>query len=105
MDEDDYAWIDLYLHNQYQGQVSSMQGENSEYWINKFGSLIGGIGKVIAIVTDWEDPVMLTRIWCLFELDTAIDTGAELKFVAMGSQRQDLSMNLNRKFEELDGRS
>ena len=79
-----------------------MQDENSEYWINKFGSLIGGIGKVIAIVADWEDPVTLTRIWYLFELNAAIDTGAELKFVATGSQRQDLSMNLKRKFDELD---
>ena len=61
MDEADYAWIDLYLHNQYQGAVSSMQDENSEYWVDKFGSLIGGIGKVIAIVTDWENPVSTLR--------------------------------------------
>lgn len=65
MREDDYAWIDLYLHNQYQGAVSTIGDENSVYWINKFGELISGIGKVIAIVTDWEKPVMLTRIWCL----------------------------------------
>ena len=50
------------------GAVSKMQDENSEYWVSKFGQLIGGIGKVIAIVTDWESPVMLTRIWCLFEM-------------------------------------
>ena len=31
MDEADYAWIDLYLHNQYQGAVSSIGDENSEY--------------------------------------------------------------------------
>lgn len=101
MSEDDYAWIDLYLHNQYQGAVSSIGHENSEYWINKFGDLVGGIGRVLAIVTDWESPVMLTRIWCLFELNAAIDTGAELRFVATMAERQDLSLNLNRKFQGL----
>ena len=94
MGEEDYAWIDLYLHNQYQGQVSEMQEENSGYWIDKFGQLIRSIGKVIAIVTDWEKPVMLTRIWCLFELNAAIDTGAELRFVSTAAQRQGLSLNL-----------
>lgn len=102
MDEEDYAWVDLYLHNQYQGPVSSIGDENSEYWIEKFGSLIGGIGKVIAIVTNWESPVMLSRIWCLFELNAAIDTGAELRFVATTQQRMDLSLNLNEKFNGLD---
>jgi hypothetical protein len=101
MADDDYAWIDLYLHNQYQGAVSTIGDENSMYWINKFGELIAGIGKVVAIVTDWEKPVMLTRIWCLFELNAAIDTGAELKFVATAAQRQELSLNLDKKFQGL----
>eukprot|EP01045_Picozoa_sp_COSAG04_P018514 COSAG04_NODE_1718_length_5812_cov_4.154210_3_plen_980_part_00 len=102
LEENDYAWVDLYLHNQYQGPVSTIGDENSMYWINKFGELVGGIGKVIAIVTDWEAPVMLTRIWCLFELNAAIDTGADLRFVATAAERQDLSLNLNDKFESLD---
>lgn len=102
MAEDDYAWVDLYLHNQYQGAVSTMQAKNSGYWIDKFSSLIGGIGKVIAIVTDWESPVMLTRIWCLFELNAAIDTDAELRFVATAAERLDLSLNLQEKFEQLE---
>ena len=101
MVEEDYAWIDLYLHNQYQGAVSTIGDENSEYWVKKFGELIGGIGKVIAIVTDWESPVMLTRIWCLFELNAAIDTGAALRFVASSAQRMDLMLNLQEKFKYL----
>ena len=97
--EDDYAWVDLYLHNQYQGPVSTIGDENSMYWINKFGELVGGIGKVIAIVTEWEKPVMLTRIWCLFELNAAIDTGAELRFVSTAVERQGLSLNLGNQFQ------
>ena len=102
MSDDDYAWIDLYLHNQYQGAVSTIGDENSMYWVRKFGELVGGIGKVIAVVTDWEAPVMLTRIWCLFELNAAIDTGAELNFVASAAQQRDLSMHLNEKFKQLE---
>ena len=83
--------------HQYQGAVSTIGDENSEYWINKFGELVGGIGEVMAIVTDWEAPVILTRIWCLFELNAAIDTGAELRFVATLAEQQDLSLNLDRK--------
>ena len=94
--EDDYAWIDLYLHNQYSGTQSTA------YLIQRFDSLVGGIGRVIAIVTDWEDPVLLKRIWCLFELNSAIDTGADLTFVASTEQRMGLSLNLADKFRELD---
>jgi hypothetical protein len=101
MDEDDYAWIDLYLHNQYQGAVSDIGDENSMYWINKFGHLIGSIGKVIAIVTDWAAPTMLKRIWCLFELNAAIESGAELRFVAAGKERLDFTLNLYSRFEGL----
>ena len=102
MADEDYAWIDLYLHNQYQGAVSDIGAENSEYWVNKFGSLIAGIGKVIAIVTNWESPVMLARIWCLFELNAAVDAGAELRFVSTLAEKQDLSLHLNEKFQSLD---
>ena len=102
MGEEEYAWIDLYLHNQYQGAVSDIGDANSMYWIDKFGQLIRGIGKVIAIVTDWEKPMMLTRIWCLFELNAAIDSGAVLKFVSTAAERQDLSLNLADKFEYLE---
>ena len=98
LDEDDFAWIDLYLHNQYQGPVSDIGDENSQYWINKFGDLVGGIGKVTAFMTDWENPVMLTRIWCLFELNAAIDMDVELKFVATAKEQLELSLNLNKKF-------
>ena len=101
MKAEDYAWIDLYLHNQYQGPVSSIGNENSEYWVTKFGELIGGIGCVVAIVTDWEEPVMLSRIWCLFELNAAIDTRAELRFVATAAEQLDLSINLQGKFLKL----
>ena len=102
MGEDDYAWIDLYLHNQYQGAVSTIGDENSQYWVNKFSELIGGIGKVIAIVTEWECPTMLTRIWCLFELHAAIDSGAELKFVASAKEKLGFSLQLNDTFKNLD---
>eukprot|EP01046_Picozoa_sp_COSAG06_P091230 COSAG06_NODE_37515_length_434_cov_1.014925_1_plen_105_part_10 len=45
---------------------------------------------------------MLTRIWCLFELNAAIETGAELRFVSTAAERQSLSLNLNKKFQQLD---
>ena len=44
---------------------------------------------------------MLMRIFCLFELNSALTTGAELKFVASAKLRQELSMNLAEKFSEL----
>ena len=98
MAEEDFAWIDLYLHNQYQLRTE----EENSGWIDKFGSLIAEIGKVIAIVTDWESPAMLTRIWCLFELNAAIDAGAELKLVATAAQKQELVVNLMDKFKLLE---
>jgi hypothetical protein len=107
LEDDDYAWIDLYLHNQFEGSLAATTAENTGYWINKFEQLVGGIGRVVAIVTNWEDPDLLKRIWCLFELNAAIEQldlavhPERLKFVASAAQKQDLSMNLNEKFQQL----
>eukprot|EP01044_Picomonas_judraskeda_P022954 COSAG03_NODE_5883_length_1156_cov_1.553453_1_plen_216_part_10 len=47
---------------------------------------------------------MLTRIWCLFELNAAIETGAVLKFVSTEVERQSLSLSLGGKFQQLGAR-
>jgi tetratricopeptide (TPR) repeat protein len=76
MKDDDFAWIDMFMYTQYNNGDGS-----TEAWIKRFELLVGDIGRVVAIITPWEDPIALRRIWCLFELICAMRTGARLQVV------------------------
>ena len=67
MDEEDYAWIDIFVYPQFS------EGDGSTgAWIKRFDNMIVGIGKVVAVMNRWRKPIPLERIWCLFELVCAM---------------------------------
>ena len=91
---EDFVWIDLYLHNQFSGTLGS------EFWIGRFSNLVERIGKVVAVMTPWNDPVPLRRIWCLFELVCAIqgkDKGVALELILAEEQKRNLIRAVRRE--------
>ena len=40
----------------------------------EFGPRVQAIGRLLPMLEPWDDPIYLSRAWCLFELYTAIDT-------------------------------
>ncbi len=89
LDNSDYAWVDVFCHNQFADREGS-----SRYWIGEFASplaVINDLSKVIAIVgSDWAAPLALTRLWCLMEMACATRTQTELEIVMTERQRADL---------------
>ena len=84
---EDFVWIDLYMHNQFSGTLGS------EYWIDRFAGLVERIGKVVAVLTPWHDPIPLKRMWCLFELVCAMQgkgKGVTLELVLSEGERTSL---------------
>jgi tetratricopeptide (TPR) repeat protein len=60
---DVYFWFDLFVNNQHGTAAIPF-----DWWTNRFRQSIQDIGSVLLIMSPWNDPVPITRAWCLFEI-------------------------------------
>jgi tetratricopeptide (TPR) repeat protein len=56
-------WFDLFSNNQH--HTSEL---NFEWWSHTFQAAIREIGYTVMVLAPWNNPVPLTRAWCLWEL-------------------------------------
>jgi len=56
-------------------------------WANTFKSAVATIGNVALVLSPWHAPIPVTRIWCLWEIFCAIDTGAAFD-VCLGEEER-----------------
>ncbi|EDQ89695.1 uncharacterized protein MONBRDRAFT_25293 [Monosiga brevicollis MX1] len=68
-----FYWLDLIPNNQHQAC-------NYPYawWSNTFQTNIATIGRVLLIMSPWNDPIPMTRAWCLFEMMNALNCQVQL---------------------------
>jgi tetratricopeptide (TPR) repeat protein len=45
-----------------------------EWWSGTFKTAISGIGKTVMVLAPWNNPIPLTRGWCIWELYCTIDS-------------------------------
>eukprot|EP00927_Polykrikos_kofoidii_P052095 TRINITY_DN4586_c0_g1_i1.p1 TRINITY_DN4586_c0_g1~~TRINITY_DN4586_c0_g1_i1.p1 ORF type:complete len:917 (-),score=137.23 TRINITY_DN4586_c0_g1_i1:3-2753(-) len=64
------VWICCFCVNQHRVQNSNVSFEEFR---NVFRSRLTGIGHVLALLGSWKVPAYTTRVWCVFELHTAIE--------------------------------
>lgn len=81
-----YFWIDFLCVNQH--RVREVQANNAvvpmEVLQATFRAQVEGAGKVVAIMSPWREPRYPGRVWCDFEMFTAINLGEQCEvFVAM----------------------
>eukprot|EP01047_Picozoa_sp_COSAG01_P003468 COSAG01_NODE_103_length_26263_cov_31.957728_12_plen_744_part_00 len=50
-----------------------------EWWSTTFQDAIRGIGCTLMVLSPWNDPVPLTRAWCLWELFSTDKVGADFR--------------------------
>ena len=67
-----YFWFDLFSNNQH--DTSNIP---YEWWEGTFKLAIRRIGKTILIIHPWNNPIPLTRAWCLFEIFCSVDSRSE----------------------------
>ena len=63
-----YFWFDLFTNDQ-----NSVVGKDFDWFCNRFRESIKAIGKVLLVLFPWNDPVPITRVWCLFEISSTLD--------------------------------
>ncbi len=56
-------WMDLLSTSQH-----ATFSKPPEWWQQTFVSAIGQMGQVVMVMTPWDNPVSLTRAWCLVKL-------------------------------------
>jgi hypothetical protein len=54
-------WFDLFSNNQ-----NSTEDIPFEWWCGTFHHSIKRIGRTVAVFLPWENPIPLTRVWCLW---------------------------------------
>jgi len=72
---DAYFWFDLCVNNQH-----SAPSRSHDWWSTTFRTCIEKIGTVILCLAPWNDPIPLTRAWCLWEILCALDAPG-VKFI------------------------
>lgn len=64
-----YFWFDLFTNDQ-----NSVAEKDFTWFCNTFQGSIDAIGKVVLVVAPWNNPVVLTRAWCLLEISTSLNS-------------------------------
>ena len=64
-------WLELFSTSQH-----STFSKPPEWWQHTFVSAIGQMGQMVMVMTPWDNPVSLTRAWCLVELFACRSSGS-----------------------------
>jgi hypothetical protein len=61
--KDSFVWLDFVCCNQHKAS-----NYPSDWWYGTFKTAISSIGKTVMVLSPWNDPVPLTRGWCIWVL-------------------------------------
>ena len=56
-----FLWIDNITVSQH------LEVKDSEFWSQGFKRVLESIGTALIVLDNWENPIWITRAWCLFE--------------------------------------
>eukprot|EP00937_MAST-01D_sp_MAST-1D-sp2_P004358 g4358.t1 len=77
-----YYWFDIFVMNQH-----SEKELGQEQLLENLRAAVRAPGRVLLAMDSWRDPAPLARVWCLLEIYTAMQEGAEL-VMCLGSAEQ-----------------
>jgi tetratricopeptide (TPR) repeat protein len=81
--EDEYVLLDFVCNNQHKAPDHTF-----EWWCGTFKNAIASIGKTVMVFDSWDDPIPLTRGWCIWELHCTIDNDLCEFDIAMTTQSE-----------------
>ncbi|CAK5235532.1 unnamed protein product [Aphanomyces euteiches] len=83
-DDSTAVWLCTFCNNQHEvdGKVHSF-----EHWYGIFRNALRAIGKVVMVMSPWNNPTTLTRTWCVFEVYAAVVENAQFEIALNKSQK------------------
>jgi tetratricopeptide (TPR) repeat protein len=92
-------WLDLFSTSQH-----CTFSKPPEWWQQTFIAAIGQMGQMVMVMTPWDNPICLTRAWCLFELyacrssgsrfDVAFPPAERARFLQQITERPDVFFDM-----------
>ena len=76
------------------GATSGILEESKVDFFSLFSDRVTGIGHLLAMMSPWDNPAYLRRVWCVFEMYTAHDTGCAISIVMPPEQKRSLEQSL-----------
>ncbi len=75
------------------------------YWSTTFQSAIQSFGHTVMVFAPWNDPIPLTRAWCLWELYCTVHTSSQFDIAMTTSAHQqfieDVVANAKRSIDKM----
>ena len=90
-----YYWFDIFVMNQHSTT------EIGDDLLQNLRRSIEAPGKLLLLVDSWRDPAPLARCWCLFEIYTAIQCGADIVMCLSRSEENSFMGELDSNQMEL----
>ncbi|CAK9068670.1 Tartrate-resistant acid phosphatase type 5 (TR-AP) (Tartrate-resistant acid ATPase) (TrATPase) (Type 5 acid phosphatase) (Uteroferrin) (UF) [Durusdinium trenchii] len=78
-----YFWICCLCINQHRVKEAQAAGlvVPFEDFREHFQQRVVGVGHVLALMAPWDNPVYVSRVWCVFEIFTAVNENCELTVI------------------------
>lgn len=76
-------WFDLFSNNQHKAISLDFN-----WWSNTFKTAIAQFGRTVMVLAPWNNPIPLTRAWCLFEIYCTIDTKGQFEIALSKNQQK-----------------
>ena len=70
------------------GNQHKIAALDTSWFKDTFAEAVRCIGHTLLVLQPWHAPVPLTRSWCLWEIHSTVEGGAELHIVLSPAQRE-----------------
>jgi hypothetical protein len=90
-------WFDLFSNNQHKAIDLDFH-----WWSHTFKSAIQQFGFTLMIFSPWNDPIPLTRGWCIWELYCTIDTTSYLDIAMSGKVEDQFIQEIGEDYTAID---
>jgi hypothetical protein len=77
-----FFWFDVFSIDEH-----ATQALTQEWWSTTFQDAIRSIGRTLMVLSPWDNPLPLTRAWCLWEMYCTVSTGSEFS-VCLGAAEE-----------------
>ena len=67
-------WFDLFSNSQH-----GTSAKPFEWWQGTFKNAIANMGNVLMVMSPWDNPITLTRAWCVFEVYACVKTNSRFE--------------------------
>ena len=78
-------WFDVFSVNQHADTEVDL---DFDWWSHSFKSAIRDFGRTVMVLAPWQDPIPLTRGWCLFEIYSTIVTESRFEVAMTKSSKE-----------------